>query len=54
MAWETGVQSQVESYQRLKKRYLIPLCLTNSVIKDKWSIPEKDVPPSPIPRCSSY
>ena len=24
MVWETGVESQVESYQRLKKWYLIP------------------------------
>ncbi len=30
--WETGVQSQVESYQRLKKRYLISPCLTLSII----------------------
>ena len=28
MAWETWVQSQVESHQRLKKWFLIPLCLT--------------------------
>ena len=28
MARETGVQSQVESYQRLKKCYLISPCLT--------------------------
>ena len=28
MAWETGVQSQVELYQRLKKWYLIPPFLT--------------------------
>ena len=28
MVWETGVQSQVESYKRLKKWYLIPICLT--------------------------
>ena len=28
-----GVQSQVESYQRLKKWYLIPPCLTLSIIK---------------------
>ena len=30
---ETGVQSQGESYQRLKKFYLIPTCLTLSIIK---------------------
>ena len=28
---ETGVQTQVESYQRLKKWYLIPPCLTLSI-----------------------
>ena len=28
MAQETGVQSQVNSYQKLKKWYLISLCLT--------------------------
>ena len=28
MAWETGVQSQFESYQRLKKWYLMPPHLT--------------------------
>ena len=33
MARETGVQSQVESYQRLKKWYLIPPCLTLSIIR---------------------
>ena len=33
MAWETWVQSQVESYQRRKKRYLIPPCLTFSIIR---------------------
>ena len=33
MAWETWVQSQVESYQRLKKWYLMPPCLTLSIIR---------------------
>ena len=28
LAWETWVQSQVEAYQRLKKWYSMPLCLT--------------------------
>ena len=41
MAWVTGVQSQVESYQRLKKWYLIPSFLTLSIIRCisrvKWS-----------------
>ena len=50
MAEETGVQSQVESYQRLKKWYLISPCLTLNIIRYvsrvKWS--------NPIPWCSSY
>ena len=58
MARETGVQSQVESCQRLKKWYLIPPCLTLSNIrygsKVKWSNPENGVTPSSTPRCSSY
>ena len=33
MARETGVQSQVDSYQRLKKWYLILLCITLSIIR---------------------
>ena len=33
MVWETGVQSPVESYQRLKKWYLMPPCLTHSIIR---------------------
>ena len=31
MVRETGVQSQVESYQRLKKWYLMPPCLILSI-----------------------
>ena len=58
MAWETGVQSQVKSYQRLKKWYLMPPCLTLSIIRYvsrvKWSNPEKGVALSPTPRCSRY
>ena len=58
MAWETGVQSQVESYQRLKKWYLMPPCLTLSIMRYisrvKWSTPGKGVAPSLTPRCSSY
>ena len=46
---ETGVQSQVESYQRLTKWYLIPPCLTNDIIRYvsrvKWSNPGKGVAP---------
>ena len=48
IARETWVQSQVESYQRLKK--------TLSVIRYgsrvKWSNPGKGVAPSPTPGCS--
>ena len=54
----TGVQSQVESYQRLKKWYLMPLCLTLSNKRwgsmVKWSNPGKGVVPKPTPRCCSY
>ena len=53
MAWETGVQSQVKSYQRLKKWYLMPPCLTLRS-RVKLSNPEKWVVPSPKPWCSSY
>ena len=56
MARETWVQSQVESYQRLKKWYLMPPCLTHSIIRYgsrvKWSNPGKGVAPSPTPWCS--
>ena len=58
MVRETWVQSQVASYQRLLKWYLIPPCLTLSniryVSRVKWSNPGKGVAPSPTPRCSSY
>ena len=58
MARETWVQSQVESYQRLKKWYLMPPCLTLSIIRYgsrvRWSNPGKEVAPSPTPWCSSY
>ena len=58
MARGTWVQSQVESYQRLKKWYLMPPCLTLSVIRYgsrvKWSNPGNGVAPSPTPWCSSY
>ena len=56
MAREIWVQSPVESYQRLKKWYLMPPCLTLSIIRYgsrvKWSNPGKGVAPSPTPRCS--
>ena len=58
MARETWVQSQVESYQRLKKWYLMPPCLTLSIIRYgsrvKWSNPGKAVAPFPTLWCSSY
>ena len=58
MARETWVQSQVESYQWLKKWYLMPPCLTLTIIRYglrvKWSNPGKGVAPSPTPWCSSY
>ena len=57
MVRDTGVQSQVESYQRLKKWYLIPPCLALSniryVSRVKWSNPRKGVAPSPTPQCNS-
>ena len=50
MARESWVQSQVESYQSLKTLYLIPPCLTLSIImyvsRIKWSNPRKWVAPS--------
>ena len=57
MARETWVQSQVELYQRLKKWYLIPTCLTLWIIRYgsrvKWSNPGKWVASSSIPSCCS-
>ena len=58
MVRETKVQSQVESYQRLKKWYLMLPCLVLGTkrwgSKVKWCNPGKGVAPSPTPRCSSY
>ena len=49
------VSIQVESYQRFKNWYLIPLCLTLSnrrhVSRVKWSNPENRVAPSPTYWC---
>ena len=46
---DTGVQFQVASYQRLLKWYLIPPCLTLSIIRyvsrEKWSNPGKELRP---------
>ena len=58
MVWETWVQSQVASYQRLKKWYLILSSLTLSniryVSRIKWKNPGKRIAPYPTPRGSSY
>ena len=58
MVQETWVKSQVASYQRLKKWYLVPPCLTLSNIRYisrvKWINPGKGVAPSPTPQCSNY
>ena len=58
MARETWAQSQVESYKRLKKWYLMPPCLTLSIIRYgsrvKWSNPGKGQAPFLIPWCSRY
>ena len=58
MVRETRIQSQVESYQRLKKWYLMPPCLTLSIIRYgsrvKWSNQGKGVGPFPIPWCCSF
>ena len=54
MVRENGLQSQVESYQKLKKWYLMPTCLTLSIIRYgtrvKWSNPVNGVAPSSTPR----
>ena len=54
-AW---VRSQIKSYKRLKKWYLMPPCLTLSIIRCgsrvKWSNPGKGVAPSLTPWCSCY
>ena len=52
------LQSQVESYQTLKKWYLMPPCLTLNIVRYKsrvkWSNAGKRVAPSPTPWCSRY
>ena len=57
MVLETWVQFQVESYQRLKKWYLTPPCLTLIIIKYRsrvmWSNPGKEVPSHTL-CCSGY
>ena len=58
VAQETRVQSQVESYQRLKKMVLDTTLLTTQHykvrIKCKWSNLRKGVAPFLTHRCSSY
>ena len=58
MAPETGIQSQVESYQRLKKWYLMLPCFALSIIRKvsrvKWSNPGKGAVLFPTLWCSSY
>ena len=51
MALETWVQSLIESYQRLKRWYFMPPCLTLNIIsyrsRVKCGNPEKEVAPTP-------
>ena len=58
MVQENGVKSQVESYQRLKKWYMMLPCLALSTIRwgsrVKWGNPGNGVAPSTTPWCSSY
>ena len=46
MAQETGVQSQLESYQKLKKWYLFNIQRYKVWTKSKWNNSGKGVPPS--------
>ena len=58
MARETWVQSQVESYQRLKKWYLMPPCLTLNIIIYRssvtWFNPRNGLAPFHTPCFSKY
>ena len=58
MARETWVQSLSRVIPKTQKWYLIPPCLTLSIIRYgsmlKWRYPGKGVAPSPTPWCSSY
>ena len=58
MVREPGVQCLVKSYQRLKKCYLVPPCLTlifiSHGLKVSGSIEGKEVVLSPTPHRSSY
>ena len=52
------VQSQVDSYHRLRKWYLMPPCLALSIIRlgsrVEWSNPDNGETSALKPRCSSY
>ena len=56
MVWKIGVQSQVESYQRLENMVLDATLLTIQHYRDrvKWSNTGNGVVPSTTPRRSSY
>ena len=58
MLQEVWVQSQLDSYQRLKKWYLMTPSLTLSLIRFgsrvKWSNTGKGVAPLPTPWCYSF
>ena len=60
MVWETTVQSQVELYQRLKKKKrVLDASLLNTKhykvqIKSKWSNPRKSVAPSPTVKKGAF
>ena len=58
MVLETGIQSQVESYKRLKKMVLDASLLNTQHYKvqtnGKWSNPGKGVAPFSTPQRSSY
>ena len=55
MARESWIQSLVESYQWLKKWYLMSPCLTLSIIRYGSRVnPGKGVAPSSTPWCRSY
>ena len=58
MAWETWVQSQVESYQKTQKMVLDASLLNTQQykvrIKGKVEQSREGVAPSPTPWCSSY
>ena len=55
---ETGVQPQVESFQRFQKTVLGASLLNMQhykvQIKGKWRNPGKEIAPSSTPQCSSY